>query len=73
MLLWLLNLDFAGGFLPVTPTIFIPVQFEAAIVVLGQQDCPVRFEAAVDVLGQRDCPVRYDDAIIVSDDTDKGL
>ncbi len=57
MLLWLLNLEFAGGFAPSAPTEFIPIRFQAAVGILGQPDCPLRYESGITVDQARDTGV----------------
>ena len=53
MLLWLLNLDFAGGFSPSLAE-FIPIRLEAAIVVTGQAGIDIENEAGIVVNQARD-------------------
>ena len=50
MLLWLLNLDFSGGFGQSPPTEFIPVISDDADIIL-------QYEASVTIPGSRDTGV----------------
>lgn len=56
MLLWLLNLDSAGGFAPFIGE-FIPVRLEAAIVVTGQAGIEIQDQAGIVVNQVRDVGV----------------
>lgn len=56
MLLWLLNLDSAGGFAPFIGE-FIPVRLAAAIVVSGQADIDIENEVGIVVNQARDVGV----------------
>ena len=57
MLLWLLNLDFSGGFAPAAPTEFIVLKAEAAVVIGCPADITVQYDPSISVPGSRDIGV----------------